>query len=224
MAPIQAKVIDRIEMSVDAGYSVAKANDLEQKAVSYDFEYRDQRRHVTFNIDSSLSNSENDPSSERAFVNFAYRRFRPSGVWDPFGIGQVESNDELSVDLRQTFGAGMTRWLRDTNASRISFGSGLAYSSEDDFASTETKSDVEALVTMDLEWFHYDEPELDVSTQINLFKRLSGSKEPRGNLDVSLRWEIFKDFFWGFSLYYTFDRQSDTTTDYGAFTSLGWKL
>jgi hypothetical protein len=112
MAPIQSKVIERIEMSVNAGYSVAKANDLEQKAFGYDFEYRDQRRHVTFNIDSSLSNSEHDPSSQRAFANFAYRRFRPSGVWDPFGIGQVERNDEVSVDLRQTFGAGMTRTFR----------------------------------------------------------------------------------------------------------------
>ena len=103
----------------------------------------------------------------------------------------------------------------------------MVFSSEDDFGSTETKTDTEALVSMDLEWFRYDEPELDVSMQFNLFQRLSGSKEPRGNLDVNLRWEIFKDFFWGFSIYYTFDAQSDTaepTTDYGTFTSIGWKL
>jgi hypothetical protein len=121
----------------------------------------------------------------------------------------------------------MSRWLRDTNASRIAFGGGLVFSSEDDFGSTETKTDTEALVSMDLEWFRYDEPELDVSMQFNLFQRLSGSKEPRGNLDVNLRWEIFKDFFWGFSIYYTFDAQSDTaepTTDYGTFTSIGWQL
>jgi len=227
MTPIKATLLDRIEMSVNAGYSLAKANSLEQTTLGYDFRYREEVRQVTLNFDSSLSNSESDPSSMRVFTSMGYRRFLDSGNWDPFGIGQLERNDELGIDLRKTAGGGMSRWLRDTNASRIAFGGGLVFSSEDDFGSTETKTDTEALVSMDLEWFRYDEPELDVSMQFNLFQRLSGSKEPRGNLDVNLRWEIFKDFFWGFSIYYTFDAQSDTaepTTDYGTFTSIGWNL
>jgi hypothetical protein len=227
MTPIQSTFIERIEMNVDAGYSLAKANDLEQTNLGYDFKYRDQIRQLTLNFDTSVSSSESDPSSTRVFTNFAYRRFLTQGNWDPFGLGQIERNDELGIDRRQTLGGGMSRWLRDTNTNRIAFGGGLVFSSEDDAASTETKTDTEALISMELEWFRYDEPELDVSTQFNLYKRLSGSKEPRGNLDVSLRWELFKDFFWGFSVYYTFDQQSETdepTTDYGSFTSLGWKF
>jgi hypothetical protein len=103
----------------------------------------------------------------------------------------------------------------------------LVRSWEDDNAAVDTQEDTEALVTMDFEWFHYDEPELDVSTKFSLYKRLSGSREPRGNLDVDFKWEIFKDFYWSFSFYYTFDKQSETgtpTNDYGSFVSLGWKL
>ena len=62
---------------------------------------------------------------------------------------------------------------------------------------------------------------------LTLYNRLSGTREPRGNLDVSFKWEIFKDFYWSFSFYYTFDQQHETgaaTTDYGSFVSLGWKL
>jgi len=227
MTPIKSTFIERIEMSVDAGYSLAKANDLVQTNFGYDFQYRAQKRQVSANFDSSISSSESDPSSTRVFTNLAYRRFLSKGNWDPFGLGQFERNDELGIDQRQSFGGGMSRWLRDTNASRISFGGGLVFSSEDEFGSTTTTTDTEALISMDLEWFRYDEPELDVSTQFNLYQRLSGSKEPRGNLDVNFRWEIFKDFFWGFSIYYSFEQQSDTeepTTDYGSFTSLGWKF
>lgn len=60
-----------------------------------------------------------------------------------------------------------------------------------------------------------------------MFNRLPGTREPRGNLDVNLRWEIFKDFFWAFSIYYSFDSQQGETassTDYGSFTSLGWRF
>jgi hypothetical protein len=226
MTPIKSKLIDRMDMSVDAGYSLAKANGLEQTNLGYDFEYREEKRQISFDADSSTSSSETDAKSKRVFTTLNYRRF-VDAQWDPFAIGQVERNDELDIDRRITLGGGMSRWLRDTNASRISFGGGLVRSIEEDAGSTDTTSDTEAVVGMDLEWFRYDEPELDVSMQFNVYRRLSGSHEPRGNLDVNFRWEIFKDFFWGLNVYYTFDQQTDTqeaTTDYGVFTSLGWKL
>jgi hypothetical protein len=227
MTPIKSTIIDRMNMSVDLGYSLAKANKLEQSNLSYDFAYREEKRQITFSFDGSTSSSENDPPSTRVFSNFGYRRFLETFNWDPFAIGQIERNDELGIDRRVSVGGGMSRWLRDTNQSRIAFGGGLIRSWEDDNAALETQQDTEALVAMDFEWFRYDTPQLDVSTKFTLYNRLSGSREPRGNLDVNFKWEIFKDFYWSFSFYYTFDKQQETgvaTNDYGSFVSLGWKL
>jgi hypothetical protein len=227
MTPIEGKIIDRMNMSVNVGYSLAKANKLEQSTVGYDFAYREEKRQITFSFDGSQSNSESDPSSTRMFSNFGYRQFLPARSWDPFGVAQIERNDELGIDRRESIGGGMSRWFRDTNQSRIAFGGGLIRSLEDERGSTETKSDTEALIAMDFEWFRYDSPQLDVSTKFSVYNRLSGTREPRGNLDVNFKWEIFKDFFWSFSFYYTFDQQHETgtaTSDYGSFVSLGWKL
>jgi len=227
MTPIRSTIVDRIEMNVDVGYSLAKANNLEQSNLGYDFRYREEKRQISFGLDSSISSSESEPSSTRTFTNLTFRRFLDKSNWDPFGVGQLERNDELGIDRRVTLGGGMSRWLRDTNTSRIAFGGGLVRSSEDDIGATETTHDAEALILMDLEWFRYDEPELDVSMELTAYRRLSGSKEPRGNLDVNFRWELFKDFFWGFSVYYTYDGQAENeeeSTDYGSFTSLGWKF
>jgi hypothetical protein len=227
MNPIKSTVLDRINMSVDVGYSLAKANKLEQSNVGYDFSYREQKRQIKLSFDSSTSSSDNDPSSTRVFGDFGYQRFLDKSTWYPFGAGQIERNDELGIDRRVSLGGGMSRWLRDTNQNRIAFSGGLIRSLEDDNGSTERKSDTEAMVAMDLEWFRYDSPQLDVSTKFTLYNRLSGTREPRGNLDVNFKWEIFKDFYWSFSFYYTFDRQTETgepTNDYGSFVSLGWKL
>jgi hypothetical protein len=227
MTPIKATVLDRMEMSADIGYSVAKANKLEQSNLSYDFSYREEKRQITFSFDGSTSSSENDPPSTRVFTNLSYRRFLDDLTWDPFAVGQLERNDELGIDRRVSVGGGMSRWFRDTNTSRIAFGGGLIRSREESNGIPETKEDTEALIAMDFEWFRYDEPELDVSTKFTLYNRLSGTREPRGNLDVSFKWEIFKDFYWSFSFYYTFDQQHETgtaTSDYGSFVSLGWKL
>jgi hypothetical protein len=227
LTPIKSTLIDRMDMHVDLGYSLAKANDLQQASFGYGFRYRGETNQIVFDVDASTSSSESDPSSTRAFTNFNYQRYIGKLVWNPIGIGQIERNDELGIDRRVSVGGGMGRYLRDTNQSRIAFAGGLVRSLEDETGSSETRTDTEALVAMDLEWFHYDEPELDVSTTVTLYRRLSGSKEPRGNVDVNFRWEILKDLFWGFSLYYTYDGQSGNTqesADYGAFLSLGWKL
>jgi len=227
MTPIESNLVDRIEMRVDLGHTLAKASNLEQASFGYDFRYRGEERLINFEIDASTSSSESDPSSTRVFTNFNYQRYLEKSEWNPVGIGQLERNDELGIDQRRTFGGGMARYLRDTNQSRIAFAGGLVRSLEDDTGSSETIEDTEALLAMTLEWFQYDEPELDVSMAATLYRRLSGSKEPRGNVDVNLRWEIFKDFFWGVSVYYTYDRQAENeeeASDYGSFTSLGWKF
>ena len=74
MTPIKATLIDRIEMKVDLGYSLAKANDLEQTTLGYDFATAG-RRDASFDIDSATSSSESDPSSQRVFTSFNYQRY-----------------------------------------------------------------------------------------------------------------------------------------------------
>lgn len=227
MTPIEGTVLERIEMKIDLGYSLAKANDLAQTNAGYDFRYRNEEQQFVLNLDASSSTSEDEPTSTRVFTNFGYRRFFESRNWNPFGIGQLERNDELGIKRRTTMGGGMSRWLRDTNSSRIALLGGLVYSRELELDGSDSTSDAEAMIGMELDWFRYDQPELDVSTQFTVFRRLSGSEETRGNLDVNFRWELFKDFFWGLSIYYTFDQQqneADSSNDYGTFTSLGWKF
>src|SRR6185436_15577395 len=70
MTPIESKLVDRIEMRVDLGHTLAKANDLEQASFGYDFRYRGEERLINFEIDASTSSSESDPSSTRVFTNF----------------------------------------------------------------------------------------------------------------------------------------------------------
>jgi hypothetical protein len=229
ITPIEGAFFQRIEMSVDLGYSLAKADDLVQTNAGYDFQYRDELRQFRLNVDASTSDSADDPANARALTKLAFRTFREGRAWDPIGIAQIERNDALGVDLRTTAGGGVSRWLRDSNDGRIAFHGGLVYSREQDFEGVEASTDYEAMAGMDLEWFRYDEPEFDVSTQFTLFRRLSGTEAWRGNADVNVRWELFTDFFWGISVYYTFDAQQsgsdeEETQDYGSFTSLGWKF
>lgn len=226
MTPIEGRLIERIDMSIDVGYSLAKANETSQTTVGYDFTYRDQVRLVSLNVDASTSESENDPPSTRVNTLASFRRFLEGRKWDPVAMSQVERNDELGINRRVTAGGGMGRWIRDTNQSRISFVGGLVVGNEDAEGQVSSEWTTEALLGIGLEWFRFDTPELDVSTRLSVYERLTGESRSRGNLDVDFRWELFADSFWGFSIYYTFDTQpqSETSekTDYGVVTSFGW--
>jgi hypothetical protein len=226
MTPIERRVIERIDMSVDLGYNLAKANDARQTSAGFDFSYRDVRRLISLNADASTSVTENDPSSTRLNTNLSWRGFLEGRRWDPISMAQVERNDELGIARRMTAGGGMSRWIRDTNQSRISFLGGLVYGSEQAAGAEGSKEAAEAVVGFGLERFRYDSPELDLSARLAVYERLTGRSRTRGNLDIDFRWELFSDSFWGFSLYYSFDSNPESEgaagTDYGITTSFGW--
>lgn len=227
MTPIEGRLIDRIDMSVDLGYNFTKANNVNQGNFGYDFSYRSEQRLLSVEVDTARSSSTDEPVSIRSNSTLTYRRFINERLWDPIGIGVVERNDELGLDRRVTAGGGMSRWLTDTNTNRISFFGGVALIEEDERDALEKEQSVEAVMGLALDWFRYDDPEFDMSLNFSLYERLSDEGRTRGTLDVDLRWELVSDFFWGFTTYYTFNSQPTgeaASDDYGVFTTIGWSF
>lgn len=227
MNPIEGRLIDRIDMSVDLGYNLSKASNVVQTNLGYDFNYRSEERFLSLDVDATRSSTSNEPVSQRGNASFSYRRFRSDRLWDPVGIGGLERNDELGLDRRVSVGGGMARWLNDTNTNRISFTGGLVANSEDQTDAPETEESIEAAVGITLDWFRYDDPELDVAMNFSVFERLSDSSRTRGNFDVDLRWELISDFFWGLKIYYTFNTEpvgDASRKDYGVVTTVGWSF
>jgi sRNA-binding regulator protein Hfq len=226
MTPIEGRLVDRIDLGVDLGYSFTKASNVAQANIGIDFGYRSEQHLVSLNTNTARTLTDSDEASLRSNASFAYRRFRSGKVWDPVGLAQIERNDQLGIRRRRTAGGGMARWLVDTNERRLSFAGGLVTSSEDAVDVEGKESSLEAVVDFDLDWFRYENPEFDISAHLMVFERLSGSSRTRGNLDVDFRWELLSDFDWGFSIYYSFDSNPETVgaenTDYGVVTSLGW--
>jgi hypothetical protein len=226
LAPIEASLGEQIDMSVDLGYSVAKANNVVQTTAGYDFSFRNQVHLVQLNSDLARSSTEGEPDSKRVNVTTSYRRFVDERIWSPLFLALWERNDELGINRRTTFGGGMSRYLIDTNLRQVNFFGGLVTTEEDSVNSLETKDSMEATTGLDVEWFRYETPEFDFSTQLQLFERISGESRTRGNLDLNFKWELVEDFNWGMSIYYSFDSTPETegasSSDYGIVATLGW--
>ena len=228
LAPIEGRLIEQIDMDVELGYSVAKANNVIQTTAGYDFGFRNEGHQVQLVSDYARSSSEDRSDSQRMNVALSYRRFFTDRVWSPVGLAQIERNDELGLRRRTTVGGGMSRYLTDTNERQVNFMGAMVKSQEDATDAVETKSSVEAMTGLNIQWFRYDSPELDVSSQLLIFERISGQSRTRGNLDLSFKWELIEDFNWGMSIYYSFDSAPENAeasgNDYGVVATLGWSF
>jgi len=228
MSPVEGRLADQIDFSVNLGYNKTKTNSVAQGNFGANFSYRTEERLFSSDLQTTRSARAGEVPSIRLNSTYSYRRFIRDRHWDPIGFGLFERNDELGLNRRVTLGAGLTRWLFDTNSHRASFMGGLVATREDEVGVPGSDDSFETAMALSLDWFRLDDPELDVSMTFTTFQRLSDTSRTRGNLDVNLRWELVNDFFWGFSTYYSYNTKPSgeeaSKTDYGVVTTLGWSF
>jgi hypothetical protein len=91
---------------------------------------------------------------------------------------------------------------------------------------TANEKSMEAFGTVSWDWYRYDTPELDLSSALQVIPNLTDTGRVRGELDVSLKWEMIEDLFWQLTYYHSYDNKPPTTgaekSDYGVITSLGY--
>ena len=141
---------------------------------------------------------------------------------------RLDRNDELGLDLRTSIGAGGGRILKQTNSQSLQLFGGLQVSREDVVGTDSSEDTVEALASLTWDWFRYDTPELDLSTNLQIIPNLTDTGRVRAEFDIKLKWEIVEDLFWQLSFYDSFDSDPVTAdaekNDYGINTSLGWEF
>jgi hypothetical protein len=225
MTPIKETAIGRFDGEVYAGYDFAKATKVQQLNIGFDVDYRTEFRSIALEGNATTSDSGEVETSQRLNLNFDYRRLRPNR-WLRSALIRLSRNDELGIDLRTSVGLGGGRIIKQTNATNLILEGGLAYSSENVSGGIESNQTWEAYGRLGWDWFRYDLPELNLSTNLLVFPSITDNGRVRGDFDISFRWEFIDDFFWRLSFYESYDNKpNDPTaekTDYGINTSVVW--
>lgn len=220
-------IIKRWDGSVSAGFDTTKAN--RDTSLSASFDARRRAEDFLLNFAGSVYSRSRDDSDDslRANLSAVYRHLLQDR-WYWAGLGSLERNDELGIDLRSLGGAGLGRFLVQSGRSLWSVTSGLDVINEqraDDEDST--KNDIEAFFNTEFEFFTYDTPKTTLITSLTVYPSLTESGRVRSDLNFALRQEIITDLFVELSLYDSYDSdppESGTRNDYGIVTSLGYSF
>lgn len=227
MTPIESNILSALDMDLSVGYNFAKAGGVKQGTVGIDIDYRTRTRVYSLAASTTINDSDTQEASERKHFGLDYKRLWQSR-WYVNGSLNMDQNDELGLNLRTSVGGGGGRFLIQSNQMILGLQANLQFSNENLVGEEEDTKSIEAVLSVNWDWFRFDDPELDWSTAFELIPNLSELGRVRANLDTALQWEMIDDFKWGISIYSTFDNQPQSadgaSSDYGVNTTLTYEF
>ena len=225
-----------LQGSLTMGYSFTKASDVAQGNLGFRATHRDEIRSWTIDGGTIITSDQADENTQRSNLSLSTTRFRSNRWFNSYLLG-LESNDELRLNLRSSLGAGIGRYLIQTNTSELSLVGGLLGTAEnlnpEDDGDPATKSassqeSVEGMFGVDYSRYIFDDPTVDLSVSLFAFPSITQSGRTRAQFDVNLRWALIHDLFWDLAYYNTYDSEppsgSTSTNDYGVVTSIGYSF
>jgi len=226
---------ERVQGSLTFGYSFTKASDVAQGNLGFRATHRTEIRSFTVDGSTIITSDQADENTQRSNLSLSTTRFRSNRWFNSYLLG-FESNDELGLNLRSSLGAGLGRYMIQTNTSELSLVGGLLGTAEDlspnegvpEASSQSSKESFEGMLGVDYSRYIFDDPTVDLSVSLFAFPSITESGRTRAQFDVNFRWELINDLFWDLTYYNTYDSDppsgSESTNDYGIVTSIGYSF
>jgi putative salt-induced outer membrane protein YdiY len=214
----------RWDGSVSAGFDATKANNTSSLSATVAARRRAEDFLISINGSVFLRSQDEVDDNLRASLNAVYRGLLEKR-WFWAGVGGVERNDELGIDLRSLAGAGYGRYLVQTGRALWSATAGLSVVNEQRAGDEDAETNLEGFLNTEFEYFTYDSPKTSLTTSLTLFPSVTDSGRIRGNFELGLRRELISDLFLEISFYNSYDSrppEEGENSDYGIVTSLGY--
>lgn len=223
---IMDKFLQRIEGDITLGFNYNKSNNSANFNFSNTITYRRPKTEVSFKFNSVLSKTKTDSilsKKQDASLNY-YRDLKRSFVL--FSNLGWEQNTELGLANRFLYKGGSGKILVNNNHQRLMTGIGLSYNVEQSTTNSDYNSNLESLITIQFKQFRYSTPKVSIDANFTILPGLSDWGRIRMDLQLNMRYEIFKDFNVGLTFYDLYDNRPPegavSKNDFGVNTTLGY--
>lgn len=215
----------RFNGTISIGIQYSKGNETTQYNVASQVQYPRERWSAEASVNSSFASSSGASSTAtRNQVDLSSMRLLRWNNWFYAGSGDFLQSSVQGIDLQTTLGAGIGRYLRNTNQASLLVLGGLAWQNARYNTDTQgTQNAASGLVSAELKVFRFKKTDLDFSAVL-----LPGISEPgrlRTNVNASYYIKFFGDLKWNLSFYGNWDNQPPPTlsgADYGTSSGLSW--
>lgn len=209
------------------GTTFSKGNETVQYTVSSDAEYLRERWSASTSWTSSLSSSSGATAATRNEVTPTARHMLPWNNYFYAGLGDFLQSSVQGIQLQTSLGAGIGRYLKNTNRATISVLGGVAWQqtkySQGNLEGTQNLT--AALIAGEMKLFKFNKTNLDVAGV--LFPALNTPGRLKYNMNAAYYVKITGDLSWNVSFYGNWDNQPPphfAGADYGTSSGLSWSF
>ena len=225
MAETSDKFWQRFNGAVNFGTTYSKGNQTVTYTLSSDVEYLRPRWSATTAWTSNLSSSSGVTASTRNEITPAARHLLPWNNWFYGGLGDFLQSSVQGIQLQTSVGAGIGRYLKNSNRATIAVMGGFAWQNTQYSQSTlsGTQNLAAGLLAADVKLFKFNKTNLDFAGV--LFPVLNQPGRVKFNMNTTYYIKITSDLSWNISFYGNWDNQPPphfVGSDYGTSSGLSW--
>lgn len=210
----------RFSGSINGGLIFSKSNSNTQYNLSSQLKYVRARWSAQASYSTALSSSEGATTTTRNQLTISAERNLRWNNWYYAGLADFLQSSSQGIDLQTSVGAGIGRYLKNTNRARIALTGGLAWQGTNYVPSgglPDNQNLIAALISTRVQAFKFKKTNLNLSA--SLLPALSQPGRVRFNTNIIYSIEIFNHFWWNFTFYGNWDNRPPATlsgSDYGS--------
>ncbi len=226
MVQTSEKFWQRFNGEITFGIIYSKGNQSTQYNLASQTAYVRQRWNAKAALSSSLSSSSGTNASTRNSLGLSALHFLPWNDWFYSGIGTFLQSSEQGINRQSTLGAGIGRYLKNTNRASISVLGGVAWvktNYQPSIVPVGVQNVASALIVADVRLFRFSKSNLSATAHI--LPALSEPGRVRFDTDTSYYIKLFGNLSWNLSFYGNWDNRPPpglSGTDYGTSSGLSW--
>lgn len=227
ITPIKNRFWGKVNGNIDLGYSYNKGSEVKQWNSSFRFEYRPANSITTINANSIFTSQPKRDDTKKQDIGLSYKYLTKNNIAYT-GFTGVQQNSELGLQLRASLGGGISKnWFR-SNVQRFITTLGLIVNREQASDDNQVNTNYEGVFRTEYKVFRYRDPEIDITSYFDFYPSFTVKDRYRTELDIKVKFEVFNDFYVGFTFYHNIDTKplggAASTSDWGINTSVGYSF
>ncbi len=226
MYPVEAGFWDKLDVTANLGLSWDKGSQVGKYNLGLDSVYRraESITRASFSTEITTQNTVSD--TQRTLLNGMHNIFKPNKKFHSY-FANLESNDQLGIDLRALVGTGYG--VMPVRSPRSMFALALGLDINREIPSNgDAQTNLEGVGWLSYEYYKFSTPERNFKTDFTVFPSITDWGRWRAKMNTNFRLEIVTDFFWILDVYANYDTAPISTnaakSDYGVTSSLGYKF
>ncbi len=220
------RFLQRFNGEIDTGIIYSKGNQSTQFNLGSNVSYPRERWSAAASYNSTLATSTGVTASTRNQLNFGAQHLLRWDNWYYGGLGDLLQSSVQGIQLQSTLGAGIGRYLANTNHATVTLLGGFAWQRTQyshSIIPAGTQNLASGAVVLNAKLFKFNKTNLNVAASV--FPVLSDPGRLFTNLNVSYYIKITGNLSWNVSFYGNWDNQPPPTfvgSDYGTSSGLSW--